>query len=48
MRRDAVAEVLLHDALRQLNRMPEYRNTPGQITVARDALRTASPRMMAA
>lgn len=48
MRRDDVAEVLLGDALRQLNRMPEYRNTPQKVTVARNALRASNPLPMAA
>lgn len=48
MRRGDMAKGLLGDALRQLNRMPEYRNTERQITVAQDALCAASPLMMAA
>ncbi len=38
MRRGEVAKVLLDDALRQLKRMPEYRNSERQITVATNAL----------
>ena len=37
MARGEVAQVLLKDALRQLSRMPEHRNTTQQVTVAEDA-----------
>ncbi|MFK7940003.1 MAG: hypothetical protein AB8B82_11530 [Roseovarius sp.] len=48
MLRQHVAEELLDDALRQLNRMPEYRNTSHQITVAQDALRASTTMLQAA
>lgn len=48
MHRADVARGLIDDAIRQLKRMPEYRNTGQRITVSEAALPGASKMLLAA
>lgn len=48
MRRADVARSLIDDAIRQLKRMPEFRNSDRQITVSDAALPGASNMLLAA
>lgn len=48
MHRNEMAQVMLDDALRQLKRMPEYRNSASEVTVADDALATDAKLPLAA